>query len=144
MRLPRRINTATLAVALLAATGCDNVRSVMARFSGPDMSPPDSLPRLLNDTLPFSYPKGLYLSLISDSVTLRLHINEYGVPVGDSTRIEVPARYAEFDSAALRGATQLVFSPAVRRGRHVAYTVLFPIQFKVPTLNVNPADTTRP
>lgn len=129
---------------LLGATACDNVKSTFARLGGPDNSLPDSLPRLLNDTLPFTYPKGLYLSMVSDSVTLRLHVSEYGVPVPESTRIEVPATYAQFDSAALAGASQLVFTPAVRRGRKIPYTVLFPIQFKVPTANVTPVDTTRP
>ncbi|MGQ0649598.1 MAG: energy transducer TonB family protein [Gemmatimonadaceae bacterium] len=128
--------------ALMSCVACENVRNVVTRFSGPDTSPPDSLPRLLNDSLPFNYPVGLYLQLIDDSVTLRLHIDQYGQPVPESTRVEVPAKHPQFDTSAVDGSRALRFRPALRRGQPMAYTVLFPIQFKVPTVPVPPSDTT--
>lgn len=128
---------------LLALGACENARNLVARFGGQDASPPDSLPRLLNDSLPFKYPFGLFLQLIDDSVTLRLHIDQYGQPVPESTRVEVAAKYAEFDTAALDGARALRFRPAIRRGKPIAYTVLFPIQFRIPTVPVTPGDTTK-
>lgn len=134
-----RRSLALLSLLVLGVTACDKVSETVARLRGPDTSPPDSLPELLNDSLPFDYPVGLYLQLIDDSVTLRLHIDEFGAPVPESTVVERGAKYAQFDSAALTGARELRFKPARRKGRAVPYTVLFPIQFKVPTLPVMPA-----
>jgi TonB family protein len=137
---PLRWSSAAL---LLSIGGCDQVRTVVARLGAADSSPPDSLPRLLNDSLPFRYPVGLYMQLIEDSVTLRLHIDESGQPVPESTRVEVGATHAPFDTAALEGSRALRFRPAIRRGEPVAYTVLFPIQFKIPPAPVSPDDTTK-
>jgi TonB family protein len=137
------VPTSLLFALVLAATGCDRVNDMVTRLRGPDTSPPDSLPRLLNDTLPFKYPVGLYIQLIDDSVTLRLHIDEFGQPVSDSTRVERGAKYVQFDSSALSGARDLRFRPAVRKGKSIPYTVLFPIHFKVPVVPMEPADTTR-
>lgn len=126
-------------MAMLAASlaACGEVRSTLDRMSSSAGGPPDSLPRLLNDSLPFKYPIALYLQLIDDSVTLRLHIDTYGRPVTESTQVAAPARYAEFDTSAVEGARELVFRPAMRDGRAIPYTVLFPIQFRVPTQPVD-------
>jgi protein TonB len=121
--------TALLAIAV---TACGEIRSTLDQLTGAANAPPDSLPRLLTDSLPFKYPIALYLQLIDDSVTLRLHIDAYGRPVPESTQVAVPARYAEFDTSAVQGARELLFRPAFRDGRAVPYTVLFPIQFRVP------------
>jgi TonB family protein len=144
MSAPRR-SLALLCSVVLGTAACDKVSETVARLRGPDTSPPDSLPELLNDSLPFDYPPGLYLQLIDDSVTLRLHISEFGEPVPESIRVERGAKYAQFDSAALTGARELRFRPARRKGRAIPYTVLFPIQFKVPTVPLTPvpADSTR-
>lgn len=115
-------------------TACGEVKSAFNRLGGADRTPPDSLPRMLNDSLPFEYPVALYMQLIDDSVTLRLHIDEYGRPVPESTRVAVPARFAEFDTSAMRGSRDLVFRPAIRAGKPVPYTVLFPIHFRIPTI----------
>jgi TonB family protein len=131
-----------LAGLTLLVTGCDAVGSTLARFRGPDTSPPDSLPQLLNDSLPFKYPIGLYLQLVDDSVTLRLHVDTYGRPVAESTKVEVPAGHMAFDSSALEGSKELLFRPAIRKGKPVPYTVLFPIQFKIPTVPLSLPDTT--
>ena len=117
----------------VAAPACGEIRNTVERLTSAADSPPDSLPRLLTDSLPFKYPIALYLQLIDDSVTLRLHIDAYGRPVPESTQVAVPARYAEFDTSAVQGARDLLFRPAYRDGRAVPFTVLFPIQFRVPT-----------
>lgn len=114
-------------------TACGEVKSAFERLGGSDRSLPDSLPRMLNDSLPFQYPAALYMQLIDDSVTLHLHIDEYGRPVPESTRVAIPARFAEFDTSAVRGSRDLVFRPAIRAGKAVPYTVLFPIHFRIPT-----------
>ncbi len=138
------MNSRLFAVAALAVaiSACDQVKGVLASLRGPDLSPPDSLPLLLNDSLPFDYPVGLYLQLIDDSVTLRLHVDEFGRPTPESTRVEVHAKYPQFDTAAVQGAPELLFRPAIRKGKEIPYTVLFPIQFKVPLRPVAPSDST--
>ena len=127
----------------LVCGGCDRARGVLDDLRGPDTSPPDSLPRLLNDSLPFKYPIGLYLQLVDDSVTLRLHIDEYGRPVPESTKVEVPATHAAFDTSALAGSRELLFQPAMRKGKVIPYTVLVPIQFKIPTVPTVPNDSSK-
>ena len=122
-----------LPAAVATLTSCGEIRSALARMGGSDTSLPDSLPRMLNDSLPFQYPVALYMRLIDDSVTLRLHIDEFGRPVPESTSIAAGAKYAEFDTSAVQGSRELVFRPAIRDGKAVAYTVLFPIHFRIPT-----------
>jgi len=129
--LTRRIGLTGAVVTML--TACGDMKGALDRMSSAEQARPDSLPRMLNDSLPFQYPVALYMQLIDDSVTLHLHIDEYGRPVPESTRVAVPARYAEFDTSAMRGSRDLVFRPAITAGKPVAYTVLFPIHFRIPT-----------
>ena len=128
---------ALVAAAVLTLTACGEIKGALDRMGGNDTSLPDSLPRMLNDSLPFQYPVALYRRLIDDSVTLRLHIDEYGRPVPESTSVATKARHAEFDSSATQGSRELVFRPAFRNGKAVAYTVLFPIHFRIPTQPVS-------
>lgn len=123
----------------LALIGCQDVGRWFGRV---DRSPPDSLPALLNDSLPFAYPVALYLQLIDDSVTLQLHIDEFGRPVPESTIVSVPATHAPFDTSALKGSRELIFRPAIRKGKPIPYTILFPIKFKIPTIPRLTTDTT--
>jgi TonB family protein len=125
---------------VLALTACGENGGL---WSSSSAAPLDSIPALLNDSLPFKYPIGLYMQLIDDSVTLRLRIDEDGRPIRDSTSIHVHATYPAFDSSALVGSDSLRFRPAYRGGRKVPATVLFPIKFRIPTEPVTPADTTR-
>lgn len=128
---------------LAMTTACGEVKGAFTRLGGADRSLPDSLPRMLNDSLPFQYPVALYMQLIDDSVTLHLHIDEYGRPVPDSTRVAIPARFAEFDTSAVRGSRDLVFRPAIRAGKPVPYTVLFPIHFRIPTRPISDDSSAR-
>jgi hypothetical protein len=104
---------------------------------------PDSLPIFIGDSLPFAYPPSLYISLVQDNVTLRLHLDEYGRPVPESTRVEEHALHAAFDSSALEGAPRLVFRPAYKSGVAIPYTILFPIKFRVPDGPPMPGDPPR-
>ena len=138
-----RLRTLLVLMAVTATvSACDSMSETFARWRGPDTSLPDSLPQLLNDSLPFVYPVGLYIQLINDSVTLRLHIDEFGMPVADSTKVEKAAKYAQFDTSALEGSRKLRFRPAKRRGRAVPYTVLFPIHYRVPVVPLTPPSDT--
>src|SRR4051812_2205717 len=93
---------------------------------------PDDQPRMLNDELPFHYPGALYARRTQGNVTLRLFIDANGLTVPDSTRVEEPSGYAEFDSAAVTGSRDLRFVPAKLRGEAMGMTILFPVYFRHP------------
>jgi TonB family protein len=132
---------ATWAVLLSALASCADARQGMRRLLQGAPGLPDSLPKLTVDSLPFRYPPGLYISQIQGDVTLRLHVNEFGRPEPESTRVEVHSQYAAFDSSAMAGAKLLLFRPALREGRPIPYTILFPIKFRVPNGPPMPSDT---
>lgn len=104
---------------------------------------PVDLPVLISTDLPFRYPPGLYIEQIQDDVTLRLFIDSSGVVVPESTRVAEPSKYWPFDSAAVEGASRLVFRPARVGERPISYTVLFPVKFRVPNGPPLPQDTAR-
>ncbi len=94
--------------------------------------PPDELPQMLNDALPFQYPVVEYMRQIQGNVLLRLFVDTLGVVVADSTRIEQPSGVAALDSAALAGAPRLRFRAARRGGSPIAVAMLFPVHFRHP------------
>jgi len=102
---------------------------------------PVEMPALVTTELPFTYPPGLYIERIQDDVVLRLHIDSLGRVVPESTRVARGAKYPPFDSAAVEGAAKLQFRPARRGEQRIAYTVLFPIKFRVPNGPPMPSDT---
>ena len=65
-------------------------------------------------------------------VLLRLFADSTGALVADSTRVAESSGYPALDSAALGGAADLRFSPALRHGRPVAGAFLQPIHFRNP------------
>ena len=94
--------------------------------------PPDELPQMLNEALPFQYPVVEYMRQIQGNVLLRLFVDSLGVIVADSTRIEQPSGVSALDSAALAGAPRLRFRPARRGGSAIAVAMLFPVHFRHP------------
>jgi TonB family protein len=101
----------------------------------------DSLPALINDSLPFDYPVALYILKKQDDVTLRVHIDQDGRVVPESTTVHERSDFPQLDTAAIQGAGKLVFRPAFRDGQAVGITVLFPVQFRVPGAGPLPQDT---
>ncbi|HJU74375.1 MAG TPA: energy transducer TonB [Gemmatimonadaceae bacterium] len=101
----------------------------------------DTLPKLIGDAVPFRYPSPLYEQRIEGDVMLRLHIDTSGVVVPESVRVEQTSRIPLFDSAAVEGAPLLLFRPALLGGRRVPITVLFPVQFRMPSASPTPADS---
>lgn len=108
------------------------------------MATADSLPVFIGDSLPFKYPVAPYIEGVQDNVTLRLYLDEFGRPVPESTKVHEHAKLAAFDSSALEGASQLVFRPAYRDGKAIAFPVLFPIKFRVPDGPPMPGDSGAP
>jgi protein TonB len=125
----------------VSVVGCAGGRDDLAN----DPAAYDSLPALINDSLPFDYPVALYILKKQGDVTLRVHIDRDGRVVPESTRVHEGAdSFPQLDSAAIVGATKLVFRPAYRDGRPVGITVLFPVQFRVPNAPPLPQDTAAP
>jgi TonB family protein len=137
---PRRWRTGVLwlTVASLALAGCGEGGLFGRIGAGRE---PVEVPALVTTELPFKYPPGLYIERVQDDVLLRLHIDSLGAVVPESTRVERGSSYALFDSAAVEGAARLRFRPARRGERRIAYTVLFPIKFRVPNGPPMPSDT---
>jgi TonB family protein len=140
--LPCPAGHAALLAGLLAASGCGEVKQTWDRLRGAEE--PVELPALLTTELPFRYPPTLFTQQVPGDVTLRLYIDSLGLVVPESTQVAEPAAHPGFDSAAVEGASRLVFRPARRGERRIGYMVLFPIKFRVPP-NTPPlaGDTTR-
>lgn len=127
--------------ALGALASCDDMKRAWGqwRVAEERIEPP----ALLSTSLPFRYPPALFHAQTHGEVTLRLHVDSLGRVVPESTRIAEHAKHTAFDSAALEGASQLVFRPARRGNRPIGHTVLFPIRFRVPGAVPSARDTTR-
>lgn len=103
---------------------------------------PDVAPQMLNIDVPFRYPLPLYMQRVQGNVLLRLHVDERGQVVPDSTTLVEPSGYPGLDSAALAGASQLRFRAARRRGVPIAVSMLFPVHFRHPEGPRLPGDST--
>ena len=126
---------------LLAAAACADAGKPSRLSTMLRRDIPDQVPALLDSVLPFRYPAELYLRRVQGNVTLRLFVDREGRIVGDSTRVEETSGFASLDSAAVRGAESLHFSPA-RRGREaMGVSILFPVYFRHPEAPPLPGDT---
>jgi TonB family protein len=77
---------------------------------------------------PFEYPVSLWDQGVEGETLLMVRVDEVGNV--DSTYIERSSGHAEFDSAAIRGARELRFSPARRGERPVALWTRLPVRFE--------------
>ena len=93
-------------------------------------SDPHHPPVALNPVSPVEYPVPLLEQGIEGRVLLRLYADSLGTLVPDSTRVSESSGYPALDSAAVRGAAGLRFSPALRHGRPVGGMFLQPIHFR--------------
>ena len=141
--LRRALRLAPL-LAVPVLTGACDALGRAGRGGEGNGAPPDSLPVLAIDSLPFRYPTALYIERVQDDVTLRLYVDEFGRPVPESTRVEEHAKNAAFDTSAMVGSRDLVFRPAYRDGKAIPYSVLFPIKYRVPNGPPQPGDSTSP
>jgi TonB family protein len=92
----------------------------------------DEPPVALNAVSPVGYPAALARERIDGVVLLRLYADSTGRLVADSTRLAESSGYPALDSAALSGASNLRFAPALRRGTPVATAFLQPVHFRHP------------
>lgn len=94
--------------------------------------PPEEPPVAINPVSPVRYPPALLAQGIEGRVLLRLFVDSAGNVIPDSTRVAESSGYPALDSAALVGAPELRFSPALLRGRPIAAPFLQPVQFRGP------------
>jgi len=131
-----------LAIPLLACTllACDReddgtMRLVDHAVAAPAI-PAEEPPVAVNPVSPVRYPPALLAQGIEGRVLLRLYVDAAGAVVPDSTRLAESSGYPALDSAALVGAPELRFSPALHQGHPVAAPFLQPVQFRSPRSGV--------
>lgn len=121
-----------VALSTLSAVACIDQKGAQSAIDAmlPSGNRPEVMPRMLNRASPFVYPRALYDARTPGDVLLRMWIDTSGTPVRDSTAVQEHATQAAFDSAAMTGAEQLRFSPAMMNGAPVAVQVLLPVKFR--------------
>jgi TonB family protein len=130
-------------LALVAALGACKDRSVGTVALGDHQpaaveSTADQPPVAINPVTPMTYPPALLEQGIEGRVLLRLFVDARGKLIPDSTRLAESSGYPALDSAALSGARELRFSPALRNGRAVAAPFLQPVHFRHPRSGGDP------
>ena len=110
--------------------GDDGTMRLVDRVATPPVTPAEEPPVPINPVSPVRYPPALLAQGIEGRVLLRLFVDSAGNVVADSTRIAESSGYPALDSAALVGAPELRFSPALHQGQAVAAPFLQPVQFR--------------
>jgi len=123
-----------VALAMVLACGRDDDGTFRISTSAPVSTPNDAdqPPVAINPVSPVEYPVPLLEQGIEGRVLVRLYADSMGAIVPESTRISESSGYPALDSAAVRGAAGLRFSPALRHGRPVGGLFLQPIHFRNP------------
>jgi protein TonB len=138
--MTKRICAGLLVAALAAGCGGPDEPGFLNRLLDRDPLP-DSLPVMLNAEAPFRYPSELYALKVQGNVNLRLFIDSTGTVVPESTTVKESSGNPLLDSAATAGARELKFSPAKRRGKPLAVSIIFPVFFRHPEATPLPDDT---
>lgn len=124
----------TVGVLLCAMIGCDRGNDGTVRLvdqsTTPAVSPAEEPPVAINPVSPVRYPPALLAQGIEGRVLLRLYVDSAGNVIPDSTRIAESSGYPALDSAALVGAPELRFAPALHQGQAIAALFLQPVQFR--------------
>jgi TonB family protein len=89
-------------------------------------------PAAMPGPTPFAYPVELWDRRIEGETMLMVHVTELGAV--DSAYVLTSSGHAEFDSAAMRGAPQLRFSPGKQGKRRVPMWTRLPVRFSLDTL----------
>lgn len=93
-------------------------------------TPAFEAPVVTNPESPVNYPSDLWEQQVEGTVVLRLHVDDRGTVVPDSTRVAETSGYPALDSAALKAVPDMRFAPARRGGQPVATTFLQPVHFQ--------------
>ena len=96
---------------------------VMSCGNGGDVENPTPL----YGEVPIEYPLDLWDADVEGQTLLRVRVTESGSV--DSVEVIEPSGYPVFDSAAVRGALQLRYSPARRNGDRISVWAKVPVHF---------------
>ena len=96
-------------------------------FVGCGEGEPMEDPTPLYGEVPIDYPLDLWDADVEGETTLRVRVTEMGVV--DSVEVIQASGYPAFDSAAVRGALQLRYSPARKNGERVSVWATVPVHF---------------
>lgn len=131
-----------LLVLLVCASCTDGktARSIADRLRGRPVAP-DVAPVMLNEEPPFRYPPALWAQRIQGNVTLRVLVDSLGRPTPDSTTIVASSGIAALDSAALAGAKDLKFRPALAHNVPIGVALILPVFFRHPAAPPLPGDS---
>ena len=143
-RVPRRALAVLLIAELATAWACiDRETAQKAIESVQEASGvrPDTMPRMLNGSPPFRYPRSLFAKRVQGNVTLRIRIDSTGAVTPESTAVVESSGYPALDSAALAGSRELRFSPAKLHGQPMSISILLPVFFRHPGSSPLPGDT---
>ncbi len=141
-----RLRHAVCGLALFSTVGCAGERAQSIRQGAEALIPsasPESVPTMLNETTPFSYPLAAWEQRIQGNVMLRLHVDASGRPVRDSTTVARTSGVPSLDSAAVAGSVKLRFRPARRDGIATGVSLLFPVHYRHPDGPPFPGDSLR-
>lgn len=92
------------------------------------------LPQAISDAMPFVYPITLWDDKIEGQVMLSLRITDTGAV--DSVLVTRSSGYVEFDSAAVKGAHIMKFTPGKQGERRVAMWTRLPVTFARDTMKM--------
>ena len=84
-------------------------------------------PTPLYGEVPIEYPLDLWDAGVEGEILLRVRVTEEGGV--DSVEVIEPSGYPAFDSAAVRGALQLQYTPARRKGNRISVWAKVPVHF---------------
>lgn len=128
-----------LAIALFACGRKDDgTMKLVDHNAPPPTTPAEEPPVAINPVSPVRYPTALLEQGIEGRVLLQLYVDSAGIVIPDSSRIAESSGYPALDSAALAGAPQLRFSPALHQGRPIAAPFLQPVQFRTRSKSATP------
>ena len=113
-RYVRRWSRFGLFSALVAAAGCAADRDI-------------EQPAPLFGAVPIEFPLDLWDAGVEGETLLKVGVNELGHV--DSAVVVRSSGYPAFDSAAVRGAMQLQFRPAKKKGKRIEVWANVPVRF---------------
>lgn len=146
-RVVVRARYALVLFAVVFPAGCRRERASGGRGASSaaesSAARPEVNPVVLNRTMPFRYPPALYAERAQGDVTLRLYVDSTGQVVNDSIRLVRSSNVPLLDSAALQGARELRFTPAMAHGTPTGVSILFPVYFRHPEATPPPGDSAR-
>lgn len=124
------------ALAALQAGCSETMRPVLGGLAVGDQGSAFHMPTLLNEQLPFEYPRDAWASRIGGETVLRIRISTAGAV--DSVAVQKTSGHRSLDSAAVVGARELRYEPARQGERPVPVWATLPVRYPMPERSGEP------